>query len=336
MQRFTASLFAALALVVAWLPVGPAGSAPAAWAFAAVGQSRSSTAGVPPVRGPVLRTFDPPASRYGAGHRGVDLAAAPGEPVRAALDGSVSFSGTVVRVGWVTLDHGGGLSTTYGPLDPRSVRASDRVKSGQRLGRVADGALHLDWGARVGDTYIDPLSLLGRWQVHLTSPDSMVTKLPARWVTSPQAVGRGPGALDTGVAGSGQQWHLVAPIAGPVTSPFGTRAHPITGEVRAHAGIDFGAPSGIPVAAAGGGTITFAGAAGGYGLLVIVDHGGGLTTRYAHLSSLAAGAGQRVATGQAIGAVGSTGLSTGPHLHFEVRFDGVAQDPVRWLGRPTG
>ncbi len=336
MRRFTACLVAILALVLVWPPAGAVGSARAASAFAALGQSRSSTAGVPPVHGPVLRAFDPPASRYGAGHRGVDLAAAPGEPVRAALDGIVSFSGTVVRVGWVTVDHGGGLSTTYGPLDPRSVRAGDRVESGQRLGRVAGGALHLDWGARVGDVYIDPLSLLDRWQVHLTSPDRITFELPARWVATAGAAGRGPLGRPPGGAGLGQDWRLARPVADPATSPFGTRVHPLTGEVRAHAGIDFGATFGTSVAAAGGGTVTFAGAAGGYGLLVIVDHGGGLTTRYAHLSSLAAGAGQRVATGQAVGAVGSTGLSTGPHLHFEVRLDGVAQDPARWLGRPAG
>jgi murein DD-endopeptidase MepM/ murein hydrolase activator NlpD len=332
MRRFAACLLVTLALVIAWDPAGADGLPTPA--FAAVGQSRSSPA-VPPVRGPLLRAFDPPASRYGAGHRGVDLAAAPGEPVRAALAGTVSFSGTVARVGWVTVDHGGGLSTTYGPLDPRSVRAGDSVEAGGRLGRLAEGALHLDWGARVGDAYIDPLTLLGRWEVHLTSADRTVAELPARWVATTQAIGAGQVGRTAGPAGSGQGWRLAAPVGGPITSPFGTRVHPITGAVRSHAGLDFGAPSGTPVAAAAAGTVTSAGAAGGYGLLVIVDHGGGLTTRYAHLSRLAVAGGLRVTTGQAIGAVGSTGLSTGPHLHFEVHLDGAPQDPARWLGRPA-
>lgn len=329
MRRFAACLLTTLALIVAWHPAGAAGSARPAQAFAAVGQSWSSTGAVLPVRGPLLRAFDPPASRYGAGHRGVDLAAAPGEVVRAALDGAVSFSGTVARVGWVTVDHGGGLSTTYGPLDPRLVRAGDSVEAGGRLGRLAGDALHLDWGARVGDTYIDPLSLLGRWEVHLTSADSTVADLPARWVATTQVAGAGPPGA--GPASPGQGSRLATPVARPITSPFGTRVHPITGAERSHAGIDFGAPSGTPVAAAAAGTVTFAGGAGGYGLLVIIDHGAGLTTRYAHLSRFAVTGGQRVATGQAIGTVGSTGLSTGPHLHFEARVDGVARDPARWL-----
>lgn len=122
---------------------------------------------VRPAPGAVLRAFNPPASRYGAGHRGVDLDVAPGEPVVAAMDGIVSFAGTVADTSWVTVDHGGGLDTTYGGLTPRLVSAGMRVRAGQVLGHLSDEATHLDWGARHSGEYLDPLSLLGRWRVRL-------------------------------------------------------------------------------------------------------------------------------------------------------------------------
>jgi murein DD-endopeptidase MepM/ murein hydrolase activator NlpD len=268
----------------------------------------------PPVDGGVVRLFDPPEHPYGSGHRGVDLTAAAGDEVHVAMPGLVTFAGEVAGVGWVTVDHGGGLATTYGPLDPRRVRAGERVGAGQLLGLVADDASHLDWGARRNGVYIDPLSLLVRWQVHLAHPDAEVPDLSSLLVGVPAAARR-----------------LRMPAAGPVTSGFGQRLHPITGEYRLHAGLDIAAPSGAPVVAPADGVVAIAGEVGGYGLLVSIDHGGGLETRMAHLSRIDVAAGARVAAGDSVGAVGSTGLSTGPHLHFEVRAGGVAHDPARWL-----
>ena len=118
-----------------------------------------------------------------------------------------------------------------------------------------------------------------------------------------------------------------------VTSTFGVRRHPVTGEVKAHDGIDLAAPVGTPVRAAATGTVTFAGRRGGYGLVVMIDHGDGTQTRYAHQSRLDVHVGDRVAAGQPIGAVGATGLATGPHLHFEIRRDGIPVDPAAVLGR---
>lgn len=141
----------------------------------------TASGAVRPVVGAVVRPFDPPVNPYGAGHRGVDLAAAPGEHVRAALPGTVAFAGPVAGRGWVTVDHGGGLRTTYGDVVP-SVGVDDEVGAGDVIGQLADGARHLDWGARLarigggaegpGDPgdYIDPLSLLERWRPRLTSP----------------------------------------------------------------------------------------------------------------------------------------------------------------------
>jgi murein DD-endopeptidase MepM/ murein hydrolase activator NlpD len=98
-----------------------------------------------------------------------------------------------------------------------------------------------------------------------------------------------------------------------------------------HEGIDLGAGYGTPIAAAAAGTVIYAGWLGGYGNLTVVDHGGGLATAYGHQSSIAAGVGEQVAQGQTIGYVGSTGHSTGPHLHFEVRVNGQAVDPLGYL-----
>lgn len=118
-----------------------------------------------PVEGPVVRPFEPPPHPYGPGHRGVDIAAAPGTPVRAPLAGTIAFAGEVARVGWVTIDHGGGLRTTYGDVEP-TVVAGQVVTAGQVVGHTA--APHLDWGARLHDGYLDPMALLGRWRPHLT------------------------------------------------------------------------------------------------------------------------------------------------------------------------
>jgi murein DD-endopeptidase MepM/ murein hydrolase activator NlpD len=109
-----------------------------------------------------------------------------------------------------------------------------------------------------------------------------------------------------------------------------TRRHPISGKVRAHRGIDYAAPTGTPIWAAGDGRIEFAGRKGGYGNTVIIDHGRGITTLYAHMSRIGKGArgGRQVRQGELIGYVGSTGASTGPHLHYEYRVKGVHKNPA--------
>jgi murein DD-endopeptidase MepM/ murein hydrolase activator NlpD len=112
-----------------------------------------------------------------------------------------------------------------------------------------------------------------------------------------------------------------------VTSGYGTRIHPITRRQSSHDGIDLSAPKGTPILASRSGKVSFAGEAGGYGLLVIVDHGQGVETRYAHASSLLVKVGQEVKAGQPIAKVGNTGRSTAPHLHFEIRRGGRTVDP---------
>ncbi len=121
------------------------------------------------------------------------------------------------------------------------------------------------------------------------------------------------------------------PSDAPTSSPFGWRMHPILGYRRFHAGLDFAAGYGSTVRAADSGTVIFAGWYGGYGRAIIINHGNNLTTLYGHTSELYVSEGQTVGRGQAIAAVGSTGLSTGPHLHFEVRRDGTPVDPMNFL-----
>ena len=123
-------------------------------------------------------------------------------------------------------------------------------------------------------------------------------------------------------SGSGVlQW----PVSGPVTSPFGSRWG------RMHEGIDIAVPSGTPVHAAGGGTVIYAGWMEGYGNLVAIDHGGGLATAYGHNTSVTVSVGQSVSVGDVIAYSGSTGHSTGPHVHFEVRVNGTPVDPLGYL-----
>ena len=112
--------------------------------------------------------------------------------------------------------------------------------------------------------------------------------------------------------------------------------HPVTGRRHDHAGVDFAAPAGTPIRAAAGGTVAFAGVRGGYGNLVILDHGDGMQTWYAHQRDVAVMEGQRVPAGGILGTVGSTGRSTGPHLHLEVRRDGEPVDPLPLLTRAHG
>ena len=138
----------------------------------------------------------------------------------------------------------------------------------------------------------------------------------------------GQGASDNWVQGTGQ---LGWPVSGEITSPYGYRVHPIWGTTIYHSGIDIGVDEGTPVHAADGGVVVWSGWMGGYGYAVVIDHGNGLSTLYGHNSELAVDEGQSVAKGQVISYAGSTGNSTGPHVHFEVRVNGDPVDPMGYL-----
>lgn len=120
-----------------------------------------------------------------------------------------------------------------------------------------------------------------------------------------------------------------------VTSYFGVRQHPVYGDYRNHYGIDIGAPYGTNILAADGGTVVTATYSSSYGYYVIINHGGGNTTLYAHMSKILVSVGQSVTQGQTIGLVGSTGVSTGPHLHFEIRVNGTRVNPLNYYSNYT-
>jgi murein DD-endopeptidase MepM/ murein hydrolase activator NlpD len=139
---------------------------------------------------------------------------------------------------------------------------------------------------------------------------------------------RAAGIAGGGVESEGARGMFSWPVTGIITSPFGWRSNPFGGSPEFHQGLDIAAPSGTTVTAAASGTVIMAQWYGGYGNYILIDHGGGYSTGYGHLSAIYVSNGQTVARGQAIGAVGSTGQSTGPHLHFEVRIAGKPVDPA--------
>jgi murein DD-endopeptidase MepM/ murein hydrolase activator NlpD len=148
---------------------------------------------------------------------------------------------------------------------------------------------------------------------------ALAAKLRARSdVPSPSSSGS---ASSSTPSSSGFIW----PVSAPITSPFGMRWGTL------HPGLDLGAPYGSAIHAAASGTVVWCGWMSGYGNLVMIDHGGGIATAYGHQSRIAVGCNQQVSQGQVIGYVGSTGYSTGPHLHFEVRVNGTPVDPLGYL-----
>lgn len=260
--------------------------------------------------------FVAPESAYGRGHRGIDIPALVGSRVLAVAPGVVSFVGTVAGVGVVTVDHGAERST-YQPVDA-SVDIGTPVNTGDVLGTLQSGpghcatpCLHLGRIANGSDDYLDPLDRLQlRSNVRLVEPDGP------------------PPVPPLGPSGSGI---LRPPVGGPITSAFGARDHPVTGEHKLHDGTDFGAPCGTPVRAAADGVVAKVGKADGYGRRVTIRHSNGLETLYGHLSRIEVHPGESVTTATTIGRVGSTGLSTGCHLHLGVYDHGEAVDPVGYL-----
>ncbi|AFL73587.1 M23 family metallopeptidase [Thiocystis violascens] len=141
-------------------------------------------------------------------------------------------------------------------------------------------------------------------------------------------------ALSTAVRRASGTWRW--PVWGRLTSGYGRRRHPVTQDPRFHAGIDLAAPIGTPVRAVADGQVRMAGWAGGYGRLVELEHGQGWTTRYGHLQRALVAPGERVEAGEIIALVGSTGRSTGAHLHFEIRRHGRPVDPLTRLAARPG
>ena len=161
--------------------------------------------------------------------------------------------------------------------------------------------------------------------------DAMVAELVAQEQAAKQAAQANNQTYDAGAAvGASGSMMWPCPSCHTITSQFGWRVHPITGTEKYHSGVDIGASYGAAIVAADGGTVITAGWVSGYGNCVVINHGNGLTTLYGHMSSIAVSAGQSVSKGQTIGYVGSTGNSTGPHLHWEVTVNGSRVNPLNY------
>ncbi|MEL6878032.1 MAG: M23 family metallopeptidase [Pseudomonadota bacterium] len=161
---------------------------------------------------------------------------------------------------------------------------------------------------------------------NLTSGDVQFRQLFANWQSLDDAGPKAPS----------EQVSIAIPSRMPLegarlTSGYGMRNHPILRKRRNHNGVDLAAPTGTPIYATADGIVGKAQWFSSYGLYIRIDHGADLETRYAHMSKLAVAAGERVSKGDIIGYVGSTGRSTGPHLHYEVRIDGVAVNPIPYM-----
>lgn len=276
-----------------------------------------------PVDGRVLKGFDPGPTRYSPGHRGVDLEAPAGSAVRAAAPGQVYFAGTVAGRPSVSVDHGGGLRTTYTPVVAK-VAKGQVVAAGDVLGTLQAGHCEqscLHFGLTDGEDYHDPMSYLETRRVRLVPMGSRpVVRASLPGATVPGDTVLGP----PGKPGA-------APVQGRMTSPFGMRKHPVTGIYKLHDGTDFGAPCGTPIRSPWAGTVVKTDVSRGYGYRVHVRHDGGLTTAYAHLPRFDVKVGQRVAAGGQVGVVGNTGYSTGCHLHWMAWQGGKLVNPMTLL-----
>lgn len=316
MHRFVGCMLLALVMV---LGVGrPAAAAPAP--------------GVPPVAGPVVRGFSPPEVPWGSGHRGIDIAAEPGAVVVAPVAGVVTFAGIIAGRPVLVITHGA-TRTTLEPVSA-SVPTGAAVSAGQMVGLLSpghrcDAPACLHWGLRRGEQYLDPLSLLAVSEVRLL-PTGAAELIRAR-AHERERVSRQHGPLPPDGGGV-----LARPSVGRLTSGFGMRWHPIFKEWRLHAGIDLSAPCGTPLQAAADGTVAHMGFDNSGGWRLVIDHGAlaGLRvqTVYLHAQGYTVRRGERVSRGQRVGSMGSTGWSTGCHLHFSVKVAGRHVDPLRWLG----
>ena len=293
----------------------------------------------------VLRGFDAPDHAYGPGHRGVDLAASPGATVRAAVAGRVAFAGSVAGRGVVSIDHGG-YRTTYEPVTAQ-VRLGQSVALGQAVGRVASGghcaSSCLHWGLRRGEDYLDPLLLITgggpQGPLRLLAADQrQVARQRAQARVEAAEAARaiaGTAATVLGAVGPGGRHGFAHPVPGAITSAFGMRFHPVLHRWKLHDGTDFGAACGTAIRAPYAGTVGQVSFNGGYGNRLFLSHGTvdghDVVTGYNHATHYVVRSGDRVARGQLLGHVGSTGYSTGCHLHLMVWLDGRLVDPMNWF-----
>lgn len=233
------------------------------------------------------------------------------------------------------------LAPTTDPLAERSAPCAVEVESGDTLWGLVRRQLEAA-GGRASDRDVlagvraaaarngldDPDRIVPGQTIELGELDAAPPADGADTIRSEAALAAPTGEAPATAQGTVDVASLLAGNGERVTSHFGMRRDPLCGNRRFHSGIDIAAPQGTAVRAAAGGTVTFAGTQGGYGRTVIIEHGGGVSSVYAHLSEVLVRAGEHVDAATDVARVGRTGRATGSHLHFEVRRDGVAVDPA--------
>jgi murein DD-endopeptidase MepM/ murein hydrolase activator NlpD len=251
-----------------------------------------------------------------------DVATGDTDSVLVAAAGTAATTGLAAVVGPMV----GALNPLADVVDDQ-VAAADEIEIAvdreQRIRQERAAAVRDHRAAAVTVTYAEGL-LEAAEAVYLAAED-VRKSADARSATA-------TAAAEEFTASLGIDRRLVRPALGSVSSTYGMRRHPVTGVQKAHTGIDFLPADGRAYAAAGGivAAVTVEPA---YGKLVTIAHGNGITTHYAHLAAALVRPGDRITGGEVIGRIGSTGLSTGPHLHFEVQVDGEFHDPAPWLAR---
>lgn len=222
------------------------------------------------------------------------------------------------------------IRAQVGPSLYRSARAAGApIDAIQQYLQAIDAHLSLDSDIQPNDTFDLIVSYKRSASGEAQVGDLLYAGLERAGKPQAQLLRWGSDGQFFEASGMGQRrTGLIMPVVGRITSSFGARRHPILGYTRMHGGVDFGAPHGAPIYAVGDAVVNFAGWHGGHGNYVRLDHGDGFGTGYAHMSRIAVSAGTRVRAGQIIGYVGSTGLSTGPHLHYELYKGGAKVNPM--------